>query len=251
MRASSEGHPNLVSNSVTIPKKRNVRHLVPYCPTPLLPPPNTNLSSTENQLLYNGSTVSPLTELVLPNFLPAISRRHTLSHPWIASFYPHILLLAIRPPPVFTHQSLTFPTAVDVVAMLDAREVCSGEIGRKGGHIKPNSGELFLKLVAIFGREKARKVTEFRMGILDKMIAIADAEGVEAVDVYFDAESWATAKSCLGIYLEEFSKEIRKWETYEGEEVSLQGVRYYIDWMGGSTPLINRISGIITISSNS
>ncbi|PUU73949.1 hypothetical protein B9Z19DRAFT_1093978 [Tuber borchii] len=111
--------------------------------------------------------------------------------------------------------------------MLDAREVCSGAIGCKGGHIKPNSWELFPKLVAIFGRDKARKLTEFRMGILDKMIAIADAEGVteecqirkeEAVDVYFDAESWAIAKSCLDIYLEEFPEEIGKWETYEGEE---------------------------------
>ena len=75
------------------------------------------------------------------------------------------------------------------------------------------------------------------MGILDKMIAIADAEGiteecqirrVEAVDMYFDAASWGTVKSCLGIYLEEFPEEIEKWETYEGEEarqVSIQLMR--------------------------
>ena len=82
------------------------------------------------------------------------------------------------------------------------------------------------------------------MGILDKMIAIADAEGVteecqirkvEAVDVYFNAESWATEKSCLGIYLEEFPKEIKKWKKYEGEEgkpVSIQLIRYLwrVDW---------------------
>ncbi|PUU74195.1 FAD dependent oxidoreductase-domain-containing protein [Tuber borchii] len=200
-----------------------------------------------------GSTVSPLTELVLPNFdsylqsladTLSTTPRQPVSNP-TSSFW------LSDPPPVFTHQSPTFPTAVDVViigsgitgtaaartllsnspdlrvAMLDAREACSGATGRNGGHIKPNSWELFPKLVAIFGREKARKVTEFRMGILDKMIAIADAEGVteecqirkvEAVDVYFDAESWATAKSCLGIYLEEFPEEIGKWETYEREE---------------------------------
>ena len=50
----------------------------------------------------------------------------------------------------------------------------------------------------MFRREKAEKATEFRMGVLDKMIAITDAEGVakesryrkvEVVDVHFDAES--------------------------------------------------------------
>ncbi|PUU73967.1 hypothetical protein B9Z19DRAFT_1093990, partial [Tuber borchii] len=229
------------------------------------------------------STVSPLTELVPPDFdsyLPSLADKLsiTLGQPFS------------NPPPVFKHQSPTFPTAVDVViigsgitgntaartllsnssdlrvAMLDAREACSGETGRNGGHIKPNAWELFPKLAAIFAREKARKVTEFRMGILDKMIAIADAEGVEAVDVYFDTESWAAAKSCLGIYLEEFPEEIGKWETYKGEEARqvsiqfmqflwradcLQGVRYDVDWMGGSTALIHNISGIITILSNS
>ena len=65
------------------------------------------------------------------------------------------------------------------VAMLDAREACSGATGRNGGHIKPNPWELIPNLAAIFGREKARKLTEFRMSILDnKTIEIADAEGV-------------------------------------------------------------------------
>jgi len=113
------------------------------------------------------------------------------------------------------------------VAMLDAREACSGATGRNGGHIKPNPWELFPGLTPTLGREKARKVTEFRMGILDTMIAVADAEGVteecqirkvEALDVHFDAESWDTAKACLGIYLGEFPEEIGKWKVYEGEE---------------------------------
>ena len=77
------------------------------------------------------------------------------------------------------------------------------------------------------------------MGILDKMIAIADAEGVteecqirevEVVDVHFNTESWATAKSCSGIYLEEFPKVIRKWKAYQGEEawhVSIQLIRFF------------------------
>ena len=81
------------------------------------------------------------------------------------------------------------------------------------------------------------------MGILDKMIAIVDVEGVakecrirkvEAVDMHFDAESWATAKSCLGIYLEEFPKEIRKWKTYEGEEARQVSTQYdsFGEWIG-------------------
>ncbi|CAZ82247.1 unnamed protein product [Tuber melanosporum] len=197
--------------------------------------------------------VSQLTKLVLPNFdshlqslASALSTapRQPVSNP-TSSFW------LSDPPPVFTHQSPTFPASADVViigsgitgtaaartllsnspdlrvAMLDAREACSGATGRNGGHIKPNPWELFPALAAVLGREKARKVTEFRRGILDKMIAVADAEGVtgecqirkvEAADVHFDAESWAAAKTCLVVYLEEFPEEIGNWRVYEGEE---------------------------------
>ena len=57
------------------------------------------------------------------------------------------------------------------------------------------------------------------MGILDKMIAIADAERVakecrirevEAVGVRFGAGGWDTSKVHLGNYLEEFPEEIGK-----------------------------------------
>ncbi|PWW75437.1 nucleotide-binding domain-containing protein [Tuber magnatum] len=200
-----------------------------------------------------GPTVSLLTKLVLPNFDSYLqSLANTISTtPGPPVSNPTSSFWLSDPPPVFTHQSPTLPASADVViigsgitgaaaartllssspdlrvAMLDAREACSGATGRNGGHIKPNPWELFPGLAAVLGRGKARKVTEFRMGILDKMIAIADAEGateecqirkVEAVDVHFDTESWVTAKACLDIYLEEFPEEIEKWKAYEGEE---------------------------------
>ena len=83
-------------------------------------------------------------------------------------------------------------------AMLDVREAFSGATGCNGYRIESNLWELFLKLAAILQSKKARNVTEFRMGILDKILAIPDPEGVteecqirkvKAVDVYFDAES--------------------------------------------------------------
>ncbi|CUS11023.1 unnamed protein product [Tuber aestivum] len=198
-------------------------------------------------------TVSPLTKLLLPNFDSHLrSLANTLSTtPGQPVSNPTSSFWLSDPPPVFTHQSPTIPASADVViigsgitgtaaartllssspdlrvAMLDAREACSGATGRNGGHIKPNPWEVFPGLAAALGKEKARKVTEFRMGVLDKMIAIADEEGVtaecqirkvEAVDVYFDTESWVTSRSCLDVYLEEFPEETGKWRTYEGEE---------------------------------
>ncbi|RPB03410.1 nucleotide-binding domain-containing protein [Choiromyces venosus 120613-1] len=197
--------------------------------------------------------VSPLTKLVLPNFNCYLqSLANTLSTtPGQPVSNPTSSFWLSDPPPVFTHQSPTLPPSADVViigsgitgtaaartllsnspdlrvAMLDARETCSGATGRNGGHIKPNPWELFPGLTKTLGRDKARKVTEFRMGILDKMIGIAEAEGVaedcqirrvEAVDVHLDAESWVAAKACLDIYLEEFPEETEKWKAYEGEE---------------------------------
>ena len=100
--------------------------------------------------------------------------------------------------------------------MLDAWEACSDATGRNGGHIKANPWGLFQNLAIMFRREKAEKVTEFRMGILDKMIVIVDTEGVieecqirkvEAVDVHFDAEH---CQGSFGYLLGGVS--VRDWE---------------------------------------
>ena len=137
------------------------------------------------------STVSQLTELVLPKFDSCLqSLAGTLSTaPGQPVSNPTSSFWFSDPPPVFPHQSPVFPTIVDVViigsgitstaaartllsnspelrvAMLDACEACLGATGRNGGHIKPDPWELFPRLAGILEREKARKVTEFRMGM--------------------------------------------------------------------------------------
>ena len=109
------------------------------------------------------STVSPLTELILPNldsYLQSLEGKLSTTPGQLVSNLTSSFWLS-DPPPVFTHQS-TFPTAVDVViidsgvtgtaaartllsnslglrvVMLDAWEACSGATGRHGGHIKAN-----------------------------------------------------------------------------------------------------------------
>ncbi|PUU75215.1 hypothetical protein B9Z19DRAFT_1154638 [Tuber borchii] len=167
-----------------------------------------------------GSTVSPLTELLLPNFdsYDTCNLSQTRFQPPPESQFsnPTSSFWLSDPPPVFTHQSPTFPTAVDVVVIgsgitgtAAARTLLSNSPGLRVAML--DARELIATgLVAIFGREKARKVKEFRMGIPEGVTEECQIRKVEVVD--------ATAKSCLGIYLEEFPEEIGGWETYEGEE---------------------------------
>ena len=161
MRASSEKHPNLVKNHnfLAVPKKKNARHAPPPNTTLSPKPSSPSLSFIQKDNYYPmESTVSPLTELILPNLDSYLqSLAGTLSTtPGQPVSNPTSSFWLSDPPPVFTHQSPTFLAAVDVliisggitgtaaartllsnslglrVVMLDAREACSGATGRNG-----------------------------------------------------------------------------------------------------------------------
>jgi hypothetical protein len=114
------------------------------------------------------------------------------------------------------------------VAILEARELCSGGTGRNGGHIKESPYQEWGNLVKRFGRAAADEVVRFRMAHLQQILDMAQREGiqeiadarlVDSVDVYCEPEAWDEAKQKLRAWLEAFPDEKGKWKTWEGEEV--------------------------------
>jgi hypothetical protein len=114
------------------------------------------------------------------------------------------------------------------VAILEARELCSGATGRNGGHIKETPYQEWETLVRRFGRAAANEVVRFRMAHLQQILDIAHREGiteiadarlVETVDVYCEPEAWESAKQKLRTWLEAFPDEKGKWRVWEGDEV--------------------------------
>ncbi|CAE7233038.1 unnamed protein product [Rhizoctonia solani] len=92
---------------------------------------------------------------------------------------------------------LEHPNASDLrIAILEARDVCSGATGRNGGHIKCDPHLVYHKYKALHGREFAEKATRFNMAHVDELIRISEKIGgeartearrVETVDAYFDS----------------------------------------------------------------
>lgn len=168
---------------------------------------------------------------------------------------------------VSTHQSGTLPEEVDVVvlgsgitgtavartlmggkhglrvAMLEARDACSGATGRNGGHIKESAYLEYAALKKRLGKEVAMQVVRFRMKHLDALIAVAEAEGpdvlresqirrCETADVCFEESVWEDAKKRLAVFLEDFEDQRGLWVAHEAEEarkvrdVSLYDITY-------------------------
>ncbi|KAA8912400.1 FAD dependent oxidoreductase [Sphaerosporella brunnea] len=114
------------------------------------------------------------------------------------------------------------------VAILEARELCSGATGRNGGHLKETPYQEWGALVKKFGRAAADEVVRFRMAHLQQLLGIAESEGikeiadarlVETTDVYCEPEAWTDAKQKLRAWLEAFPDEKGKWKIWEGAEV--------------------------------
>ncbi|CAE6475264.1 unnamed protein product [Rhizoctonia solani] len=92
---------------------------------------------------------------------------------------------------------LEHPNASDLkIAIVEARDVCSGATGRNGGHIKCDPHLIYHKYKALHGKAFAEKATRFNMAHVDELIRISEKVGgesrtearrVETVDAYFDS----------------------------------------------------------------
>ncbi|KAI1790486.1 FAD dependent oxidoreductase [Ganoderma leucocontextum] len=92
------------------------------------------------------------------------------------------------------------------VAMLEARDVCSGATGRNGGHINPPLYQDYTELKEKYGEHAAKLLIAFRMSHITEMQRIASQENVqkesqvretEHLDVYTCSTAFAEAKQNL------------------------------------------------------
>ncbi|RPB09188.1 DAO-domain-containing protein [Morchella conica CCBAS932] len=115
------------------------------------------------------------------------------------------------------------------VAMLDAREACSGATGRNGGHIKESAYSEYESLKNKHGKKMAMEIIRFRLAHLDALIAVAEAEGEEmlrhsqirkcdTLDICFEEESWEGMKYQLRLFLRDFEDQRGLWLLHEKYE---------------------------------
>ena len=109
------------------------------------------------------------------------------------------------------------------IAVLEARDICSGATGRNGGHIKCSPHETFERLEEKFGTERAVALTRFQLRHLQHLTEICESKGyeqaecrkVETVDMFFDETTFEKAchtLSRLDTLLPEFAARILEAE---------------------------------------
>jgi glycine/D-amino acid oxidase-like deaminating enzyme len=114
------------------------------------------------------------------------------------------------------------------VTILEARSAISGATGRNGGHIKAVPWADYHPLKQALGKERAMRITRFRMAHLDALVEEAAALGeagkvglvrrVESVSAVFDKDGWESAKTQLEAWLEDFPEERARWSIHEDPE---------------------------------
>lgn len=113
------------------------------------------------------------------------------------------------------------------VAMVDAREVCSGATGRNGGHIKTAGYEEYAVLRKRLGAAVAANIVRFRASHLQQLINVAadlgrdavlhsEVREVETLDIFHDFEVFEKASKRLQVFKEELPTEGSKYRCYEG-----------------------------------
>lgn len=110
------------------------------------------------------------------------------------------------------------------VVMLEAHDACSGATGRNGGHINPPLYHDYEDLKNTLGLRAAQHIIRFRLAHLEIQrhigqtdAADADCREVEAVDVYYDEETFEEAKRLLKVYKRDMPVEAEPYECLGGE----------------------------------
>lgn len=157
---------------------------------------------------------------------------------------------------VADHQSAQLPTEADVViigsgisgtsiawhllkeanrttplriAMLEARQACSGATGRNGGHIRPSSYSEYAGAKEAVTQDEAAKITRLRSAHVEALISAAsslpedgrqaaEARVVDSIDAFFDEGQWKTAVEQMEVLKKEVPDIAKEWAVFEGDE---------------------------------
>ncbi|EPQ55850.1 FAD dependent oxidoreductase [Gloeophyllum trabeum ATCC 11539] len=113
------------------------------------------------------------------------------------------------------------------VTVVDAREICSGATGRNGGHIKESPYIDFEKLKRRYGEPAARKITDFQMSHLQRLLDVAEdiaateaseIRRVDTVDAYFGRNCWEDAVRRLHDFLDAYPTEKTHYKIWNQDE---------------------------------
>ncbi|KAJ0328453.1 hypothetical protein COL922a_013207 [Colletotrichum nupharicola] len=156
---------------------------------------------------------------------------------------------------IANHQSQDLPTEADVViigsgmsgtsiawhllkdnatnplriAMIEARQACSGATGRNGGHIRPSSYSEYAGAKQSVSQAEAAKITRLRSAHVDALISAAnslpeegriaaEARVVDSIDAFFDEKEWKTALEQVEVLKREVPDVGNEWTAFEKEE---------------------------------
>ncbi|KAK0099766.1 hypothetical protein ONS95_013343 [Cadophora gregata] len=118
-------------------------------------------------------------------------------------------------------------TTTPKIAILDARDICSGATGRNGGHINEAGFDVYASIAEILGKDIAAKITRFRLGHLPLLLETARKENlteetqlrtVESVFAFFDSTRFLEAKAALELFRADMPLESRDHRLYEAED---------------------------------
>lgn len=121
------------------------------------------------------------------------------------------------------------------IAMLEARQACSGATGRNGGHIRPSPYSEYAGAKESFPKSEAAKITKLRAAHVEALISAAgelpedgrfaaEARVVDSIDAFFDEVQWNTAVEQLKALkreVPELGKEFRRFSKQEARNISL------------------------------
>lgn len=116
--------------------------------------------------------------------------------------------------------------ATPKVAILDARDICSGATGRNGGHVNEGGFGVYAETVDALGNDAAAKITRFRMGHLHLMLQATQEDGleetqfrtVESVAAYFDLDRFKESKLAIARFKKDMPLEATDYHIFEAEE---------------------------------
>ncbi|KAL1868884.1 hypothetical protein Daus18300_005720 [Diaporthe australafricana] len=115
------------------------------------------------------------------------------------------------------------------VAMLEARQACSGATGRNGGHIRPSSYAEYAGAKEAVAQDEAAKITRLRSAHVEALISAAnslpedgrqaaEARVVDSIDAFFDDAQWKMAVEQMKTLKKEIPEVGNEWAVFEGDE---------------------------------
>jgi glycine/D-amino acid oxidase-like deaminating enzyme len=111
------------------------------------------------------------------------------------------------------------------IAMVEAREACSGATGRNGGHIRPSAYEEYDRAKESQDAEEAAKIVHLRAAHVQALIEAADeldavgrdaaeARTVDSIDAFFDDTSYTKALKKLETLKREVPDIGKEWTAW-------------------------------------